>query len=200
MPQMKPPSSHKTEHADPHEQHNPVPKIVLGLVAGLVVWAASYIWTERADGLAQLGDRRDAQALAQGAAAGGARVADGKQLFAANCQACHQATGQGLPGVFPPLAGSPLVTGDPVVLSQIVLHGLTGPVEILGTTYNGVMPAFGEQLGDTELAAVLTHIRSEWGNQAPPIDAAAVGAARKWSESRKDPWHSDELHKLAGAQ
>ncbi len=165
-----------------------------------MVWAASYIWTERADGLAQLGDRRDAQALVAQNAAGGARVADGKQLFAANCQACHQATGQGLPGVFPPLAGSPLVTGDPVVLSQIVLHGLTGPIDILGTTYNGAMPAFGEQLSDAELAAVLTHIRSEWGNQAPAVDAGAVAAARKWSASRKDPWHSDELHKLAGSQ
>jgi mono/diheme cytochrome c family protein len=185
------------ENADPYEKHNPVPRLVLGVVAGLVIWAIGYIWTQRADGLAELGDRRDPATLTQ-AAGGSARVADGKQLYAANCQACHQATGQGLPGVFPPLAGSPFVTGDAELPTQILLHGLTGPVEVLGATYNGAMPAFGEQLGDAEIAALLTHIRTEWGNGAPAVDAAAVAAARKAAESRKTPWRVEELPKPTG--
>ncbi|CAG9168144.1 cytochrome c [Cupriavidus respiraculi] len=184
------------ENADPYEKHNPVPRLVLGVVAGMVIWAIGYIWTQRADGLAELGDRRDPATLAQ-AAGGGGRVADGKQLYAANCQACHQATGQGLPGVFPPLAGSPFVTGDAQIPAQILLHGLTGPVEVLGATYNGAMPAFGEQLGDAEIAALLTHIRAEWGNGAPAVDAATVAAARKEAESRKTPWRVEELPKPA---
>ena len=186
---MKPPA-HKTENADPHEQHNPVPKVVLALVCGLLVWAVSYIAIERADGSAALGDRRDVAALA--ASAGQGTVADGKQLFAANCQACHQASGQGIPGVFPPLAGSPWVTGEPDRLAQILLHGMTGPLDVLGTTYNGAMPAFGEQFSDAEIAALATHIRGQWGNGAAPVEAAQVAAARAASTAQKEPWHGGE--------
>ncbi len=187
---MKPSQAHKTENADPVEQHNPVPKVVLALVCGLLVWAVSYIVIERADGTAALGDRRDAAALA--APAGQGTVADGKQLFAANCQACHQAGGQGIPGVFPPLAASPWVNGEPDRLAQILLHGMTGPLDVLGTTYNGAMPAFGEQFSDAEIAALATHIRSQWGNHAAPVDAAQIAAARTASAAQKEPWHGGE--------
>ena len=186
------------EHADPYEQGNPVPKVVMGLVLALVVWGVSYIFVQHANGDVSLGDQRDPAALAGGAAPAGA--ASGAQVFAARCQACHQATGKGLPGVFPPLAGSPLVTGDPAVTVQIVLHGLTGPVEVLGATYNGAMPAFAEQLGDDELAAVLSYVRSQWSNTALPIAAAAVAEGRKRSASRNEPWHGTvEIEKALAA-
>lgn len=188
------------EHADPFEQTNPVPKVVMGMVLALVVWAVSYIFIEQAGGDVALGDQRDPAALTAGAgAAPGA--ANGAQVFAARCVACHQANGQGLAGVFPPLAGSPWVTGDPALAAQIVLRGLTGPVDVLGTTYNGVMPSFAGQLSDDELAAVLTHVRGQWGNAAAPVSAAVVGAARTLSAAHTDPWRgTEEISKALSAE
>lgn len=182
--------SRSTEHADPHEQYNPVPRVVLALAAALVVWAVAYIVMETPDGIAALGDRRVPAALGQGAPAGSQAV-DGRQLYTANCQACHQANGQGLPGVFPPLAGSEWVNGDPQILSLIVLHGLVGPIEVRGSSFAGAMPTFGGHLGNAEIAALLSFVRGEWGNAAAAIDAEAVAVARK-SFERSEPWKGAE--------
>lgn len=180
-----------SENADPFEQHNPVPKIVLALVMALVVWAVCYIFVQELGGDVELGDGRDPIALAGGTAAGSGSV-DGAQVFAANCQACHQASGKGLPGVFPPLANSSWVTGDPLVVSHILLHGMTGKIDVAGTTYDGAMPPFGAQLKDEELAAVLTHIRSQWGNTAAAVSTAQITAARTAGAERKQPWHGTQ--------
>lgn len=187
---MKPDNTQNTEHADPYEQNNPVPKVVMGLVLALVVWASSYIFLEEANGLAELGDGRDPATLA--AAAPSSQGIDGAQIYAANCQACHQATGQGLPGVFPPLANSEWVKGEPSTLVQIIVHGMTDSIEVAGTTYNGAMPTFGTQLSDAEIAAVASHIRSQWGNNAAAIEANTVATAHKASEAQSEPWHGQE--------
>ncbi|AGW94350.1 MULTISPECIES: c-type cytochrome [Cupriavidus] len=176
------------EHSDPHEQYNPVPRVVLGLVCGMVLWAVGYILIARPDESSALGDQRPASALVGTGGKSTGRV-DGAQVYAANCQACHQAGGQGLPGVFPPLAGSPWVTGDPGPLVQLVLHGMTGEIEVLGKTYSGSMPAFGAQLADNELAAVLSYVRSNWGNSAPAVEPDALAAARQLSADQKAQWN-----------
>lgn len=184
------------EHADPHELNNPVPRVLLGMIAALVVWGVYYIFASSPNSMAGLGDRRDVSTLVADVAAEGG-VIDGKQLFTAACQACHQASGQGLPGVFPPLAGADWVTGDPAVLAQIVLHGMTGPITVSGNSYNGAMPAFGQQMGDAELAAVLSFIRDAWGNGRPAIEASTVRAAREATQGRTKPWAGeDELRKM----
>jgi mono/diheme cytochrome c family protein len=194
---QQPEQSRKSEHADPHEQYNPVPRVVLGLALALVVWAVAYILMARPDGLAGLGDQRLPNTLAQGTAPLQGATVDGRQLFVAKCQACHQANGQGLPGVFPPLAGASWVKGPAEIPVQILLHGLNGPIEVAGTTYNGAMPAFGEQLNDAELAAVLSFVRGEWGNSSPAVDVEVVQGARKASAERTDPWPSvAELEKF----
>ena len=72
-------------------------------------------------------------------------VAAGRQVFTKNCQACHQATGRGLPGAFPPLVGSEWAVGSPEVLARILLNGFQGPVTVAGGTYNGAMPAWRER-------------------------------------------------------
>jgi mono/diheme cytochrome c family protein len=174
------------ENADPHEQNNPVPKVVLGLVFGLVVWAVAYIFWQEPDGMAALGDHREPAALAAGA--GEKKALDGAAIFANTCQACHQATGKGLPGVFPPLAGSEWVLAAPEHISQIVLHGVTGQITVLGASYSGAMPAFGGQFSDAEIAAVTTFVRSQWGNSADKISAEQVAQARAASAERTDPW------------
>lgn len=191
MPSQQNKPNNHSEHADPFEQHNPIPKIVLALVMALVLWAVCYIFVQELGGDVELGDRRDPIALAGGAAAGSGSV-DGAQVFAANCQACHQVTGKGLPGVFPPLANSSWVTGDPIVAAQILLHGMTGKIEVAGVTYEGAMPAFAQQLKDEELAAVLSHIRSQWGNAASAVSTAQITAARTASAERKQAWHGTQ--------
>lgn len=192
------------ENPDPHEQYNPVPRVLIGLVAALLVWAVYYIFSAAPDSTAAMGDRRDPAALAQGAAgeggAGESGAIDGRQIFAASCQACHQATGQGLPGVFPPLAGSRWITGDPAILARIVLHGLTGEIEVSGATYNGAMPAFGEQFGDAELAAVLGYVRGAWGNGAAEVEPSLVEAVRRETAGQAGPWQGQaQLMQAVGA-
>ena len=187
MPQ--PQQTRNSEHADPHEQHNPVPRVVIGLVLALFVWAIGYIVLERPDGMAGLGDQRDPMVLAPSEADTAGAAINASQLFVAKCQACHQAAGQGLPGVFPPLAGASWITGAPEAPLQIVLHGMNGAIDVAGTTYKGAMPAFGEQMNDAEIAALMTYVRSQWGNASAPVDVAAVQAARKASAGRTEPWN-----------
>ena len=104
-------------------------------------------------------------------------IVDGKAVFAANCVACHQATGKGLPGVFPPLDGSEWVNGDARVLANIVLHGVNGAISVAGASFNGSMPNF-DRLSDAELAAVLSHVRASWSNHADAITPDLVAAQR----------------------
>ena len=129
----------------------------------------------------------------RGAAGAAVPPVDGAAVFSGHCAACHQATGLGLPGVFPPLAGSEFVNGDPGRLARLVLRGLTGPVTVARATYNGAMPAWADQLQDGEVAAVLTYVRSHFGNSAGPIAADAVAAARTATASRTSPWTAGEL-------
>jgi mono/diheme cytochrome c family protein len=133
-------------------------------------------------------------APSQGALGGGAgAVADGAAVFSSRCAACHQATGQGLPGAFPPLAGSEYVLGDGERVVRIVLRGLTGQVSVKGQDFNGAMPAWADQLSDAEIAAVLTYVRSSFGNAASAVTPDVVAAQRSATASRTAPWTVGEL-------
>jgi mono/diheme cytochrome c family protein len=136
---------------------------------------------------------KSAKPAAQAAAATPKQLADGKQVYATTCAACHQATGEGTAGVFPPLAGSEWVTGDEGKLARIVLQGVTGPMEVAGETYNGMMPPWGGTLKDADIAAVLTYVRNSWGNKAAPVTTARVAAIRAATSSRTTPWTAAEL-------
>jgi mono/diheme cytochrome c family protein len=122
-----------------------------------------------------------------------AQAPDGRKVYSATCAACHQPTGQGASGTYPPLAGSEIVTGDEAKLIRVVLHGLTGEIEVQGETFNGAMPAWGPTLKDDDIAAVLTYVRSAWGNKAAPVSAATVAQIRAATASRKTPWTAAEL-------
>jgi cbb3-type cytochrome c oxidase subunit III len=106
-----------------------------------------------------------------------AAAPDGKAIFAAKCSACHQATGLG-GGPFPPLAGNPdVLSADTSGILNTVLNGRSGPIKVNGRTYGGAMPAWKGQLTNAELAAVLTYVRSAWGNKAAVISEDQVAAA-----------------------
>jgi mono/diheme cytochrome c family protein len=141
-----------------------------------------------------------------GGAAVAAPAADpievGRKLYNnAACNTCHQPNGQGLPGAFPPLAGSEWVTGSEERVIRIVLHGLVGPIKVKGADYNSAMPAFGRVAGsgynwtDDKVAAVLTYVRQEWGNQAGPISTEKVAEIRA-KEGDHKPWAAADLEKL----
>lgn len=96
-----------------------------------------------------------------------ALAADGATVFKQNCAACHQANGQGIPGAFPALAKDKFVVGAPQPVIATLLKG------------RNAMPSFKDLLKDDQIAAVLSYVRSSWGNSAPAITPAAVAAARK---------------------
>jgi mono/diheme cytochrome c family protein len=122
---------------------------------------------------------------------------DGGQLYTLYCSACHGVDGKGATGgAFPPLAGSPWVLGDAALSAKIVLHGLHGPIEVDGRTYNLEMPPQGGVLPDDQIAAILTHVRSSWGNQAGKVTTEFVKATRDANADRKAPWTAAELLKL----
>ena len=105
-------------------------------------------------------------------------AARGAQLYASTCAACHQATGTGLPGAFPPLVKNPSVlNADPAKHIRVVLNGMTGePIE--GVTYPSPMPPFGAALSDADVADIVNHERTSWGNQAKQVSADQVKALR----------------------
>ena len=111
--------------------------------------------------------------------AAGAPAGNGAKVYQTNCSSCHQVNGEGSPGAFPPLAGNPVVTGDPAKVIHIVKFGLSGAVTVNGKTFNGMMPAWGTQLSNADIAAALTYVRSSWGNKASAITEAQVAAVSK---------------------
>lgn len=183
-------SPQQRENPDPHEQAHPVPGSMRLLMAILLVFGVAYISAADIEAPAAWGDGRTAAELGGAPAAGAARV-DGAALFAALCAACHQANGQGLPGVFPPLAGSEWVRGQPTTTAAIVLHGIQGGLTVKGIRYQGAMPAFGGQLSDEQIAAVLTHVRSQWGNAAAAVSAETVAQTRAAHRQRDVPFEGD---------
>jgi mono/diheme cytochrome c family protein len=120
----------------------------------------------------------------------------GRHIFMANCAACHQVTGLGLPGAYPPLAGSEWAKGPYERIVRIVLGGLSGPITVKGTSFNSSMPSLGQSLRDVQLAAVLTYIRSEWDNNAPAVSSEKVKEIRASVGTRAGPWSPEELLKI----
>ncbi len=106
------------------------------------------------------------------------QIKAGQQLFTGTCSVCHQANGQGLPGVFPPLAKSDFIAADPKRPVDIVLHGLTGKVKVNGTEYNSVMPPM-TQLADDEVANIVTYVLNSWDNPGGRVTKDEVAKARE---------------------
>jgi nitrite reductase (NO-forming) len=105
------------------------------------------------------------------------RILFGKRTYDQNCLACHQPDGKGIPGAFPPLAGSDYLLSNPKRAIDILLNGLSGKITVSGKDFNGVMPAV--QLTDESVANVLTFVLNTWGNNGGEITPQEVAARRK---------------------
>ena len=176
------------EKEDPNESNRPLPWFLVMSLGAMAMWGAFYIYSTPSGEESAFGDQRTVADLRPPVVlAGAAPAVDGKQLYGAKCAACHQGSGLGVAGVFPPVAASEWVIGDEKILTNILLHGVNGEMIVKGTTYKGAMPAW-KSLSDDELAAVLTYIRSDWGNAAPPIKAETIKIQRELTKARTEPY------------
>lgn len=149
------------------------------------------------------GEKNAAAKGPKGPALKGAELASwerGKALYVgeAICFSCHGPDGSGVQALGPPLAPSEWVTGKPETLIQIMLHGITGPIDVGGQTYTTTaeMPALGgnPMFTDQKLADVATYVRNEWGNKASAVTADFVKKQREASKDRTGrPWTAAEL-------
>ena len=115
------------------------------------------------------------------------------------CGGCHQGSGMGVPGQFPPLAGSDWAMGGTERNIRVVLHGLVGPIKVKGADFAtpNAMPPQGAVLSDQDIANVLTFIRNSWGNKAGLVTKEMVQKVREAEKARATPWTAAELDKYA---
>jgi mono/diheme cytochrome c family protein len=176
-----------------------LPMWIVGLLSLLLYWGCNYV-DNRGGDFSELvyEPYRSTNELAA-CRPGGDTGPNGRVLYESpfGCVACHQSSGAGAPGIAPPLAGSEWVLGPPNRMIRIPLTGLTGPIKVLGNEYNLNMFAVGAALKDEELAAILTYIRSSWGNKASKITPEQVKKVRDELKGRADPQTAEELQKLA---
>lgn len=189
------------EKEEPKEGFTPMPLFLLGFISAMIFLGSVYFVHYRGDFDPLVYDTRyDAEAAKEIASAPKPLTPDqiialGRRHYT-TCASCHTPTGVGVPGAFPPLAGSEWVNGSEEGLVRILLHGMSGPITVKGNPYNGNMPAFGPGGGynwnDAKIAQVLTFIRQEWGNTGAPITAEKVAEIRK-SAARTKPWTDAEI-------
>ncbi|MBP9912767.1 MAG: cytochrome c [Opitutaceae bacterium] len=187
---------------DTDAHYRMLPLALLFIFSGLIFFAGTYLNRYSGHFHGNIFDERQLPTTGQVVAVKIDPVVLGKKQYALACITCHMPNGQGLPGVYPPLAGSEWVDGGEERLISIVVHGLKGPVTVKGTTYSAAaMPAFGQVAGggynwtDEKIAAVLTYIRQEWGNTGAAITTERVTEIRTKEEGRKE-WTEAELLKL----
>jgi len=179
-----------------------MPLMLLFVFSGFIFLAGTYLNRYSGHFSAEIFDERQIPGGVVAVAPKMDPVTLGKKQYDLACVTCHMPTGQGLPGVYPPLVDSEWVNGSEERVISIVLHGLKGPITVKGKVYSAAaMPAFGQVQGggynwsDEKIAAVLTYIRQEWGNQSGPIDTATVTAFRE-QEAGRGEWTEEELLKL----
>lgn len=103
-------------------------------------------------------------------------IEKGKAIYNKNCVTCHQASGQGVPSVFPPLAKSDYLNADVNRAIKQIIKGATGPMIVNGKKYNTPMPA--QTLNDQQIADVLTYVYGSWGNSNKIITPEMVKSQR----------------------
>ena len=193
------------EHKEPTAETTPIPMWLSAVCGVAMVWAGTYFGIFNGGLSGSIYNEYESSPAALfplptkvggGAAAEAPKsLADiGKGVYG-QCVACHAAAGQGNAATnIPPVAGSEWVTGSEKRLVAILLKGLGGPITVAGKPYaGGVMPGWEATLNDKKIAAVVTYIRANFGNNAPEISEAKVKAARAEFADRKAPWTEAEL-------
>ena len=196
---------------EPIAEERPVPVFLIVLSLLLLFYASLYLMEHGGDGSNKLQNGGAFPAIVYDPYATFSEVQthnpidpaqigkiEGAKVFNQVCVACHQSTGQGLAGQFPPLAGSEWVLEEgPNRTIRLVLNGLTGPIDVKGAPFNNTMPPWKEVLTDDQIANVLTYVRSEWGNKAPAVTSAQVKKIRALEAGKGDNWTAPDLLKTS---
>jgi mono/diheme cytochrome c family protein len=174
--------------------------VMTGVALGVLVFAGLNLWFGRPfiptiEDLPTVFRPLPPTAAAMAAAAPSGPTDPGEQVYQTVCAACHQPTGQGLPGSFPPLAGSEWITADPETPIRVVLMGLSGPISVKGAQFTSLMPP-PPGLDDDKIAAVLTFVRSHFGNNAGAVTKDQVAAVKQSLAGRTKNFTSEELSSL----
>jgi len=179
-----------------------LPLALLFIFSGLIFYGATYLHHYSGHFHADVFNETASPAGATAAAPKIDPIVLGKRSYEQVCATCHQATGLGVEGVYPPLAASEWVTGSTDRVIRIVVHGLKGPITVEGKQYGAAaMPAFGKVPGggynwnEDRIAAVLSYIRQAWGNTASAITPEQVAAILQQEGPRKE-WTEPELLKI----
>jgi len=186
------------EDGEPRITRNPIPSWLIVLFCLLFFWGQLYI-SDHAGGFqrevyAPFGSTNEVDAANPKDEAAKARLM-GKDIFDKTCSLCHQPNGLGKEGTAPPLAGSEWVLApSPSRMVHVDLYGLNGPISVEGKQWSLAMVAWKDSYSDEQIAAVVTYIRSSWGNNASACTPAQVAAARK--EGHTGPETSTDLLKL----
>jgi mono/diheme cytochrome c family protein len=190
-----------SDDLEPQAEGAAMPVWLFVLLMVLIYWAMQHL-DRRAGGFNKMvyGPYQSYKQLADYAPKSGPEmlIARGQSVYTTVCAPCHQPTGLGTPGQYPPLAGSEWAQGPANRVIRIPLHGLSGPIQVNGQEINASMPniAVSLNLSDEDLAAILTYVRQAWGNKAPPITPAEVKSVRAETSSRTSPWTAEELLKI----
>lgn len=195
------PAAHEPE---PVAERRPVPVFIILLLVLLVYLGDMYVMEHGADVMGKAGPfprqvfypQTTYEQLVEANPIDPVQEAkrQGQLVFNTVCAACHQANGQGLAGQFPPLAGSEWVkTEGANRIIRAVLNGLQGPITVTGAAFNNSMPPWKDTLSDEQIANVLTFVRSEWGNAAPPVKLDQVKKVREKVASSSAPESEENL-------
>ncbi|MEC8219156.1 MAG: cytochrome c [Verrucomicrobiota bacterium] len=189
------------EKEEPQEGFSPVPIFLMFIFAALCFWGGVYL-VEHSGGYRWDAYSPDFNPYADAPKPIEISLFDrGAKVYRNQCAQCHQADGNGVLGVYPPLVASNWVTGHPQVVSRILINGLNGPIVVKGSNYNGNMPAFGSSglaLSDKDIAGVITYIRQEWGNSASEVTVATIAEYSDLYAGRSVPWQAIDLKEGLG--
>ena len=188
------------EDTEPTALRRVVPLWLIISFAVLVYWGALYFDARGGGFHAQVYEPyRSIEEVAtlQPKTAEGEALARGRRVFQVYCMVCHQASGLGTPGQFPPLAGSEwALAQSPNRIIRLVLNGGQGPIQVKGQTFGAAaMPPWKDLLKDEDIAAVLTYVRQnkDWGNSAPEVKPEQIKAIRDKIKDRTEPFTAEEL-------
>jgi mono/diheme cytochrome c family protein len=171
---------------------------ILFILSGLILFSGTYLNRYTGHYSPLIFNETAKPSTGEQAAAAVDPLVLGQKEFQNICITCHQATGQGMPGVYPPLDGSEWVNGSPERVIRIVLYGLKGDVHVEGHEFNAAaMPVFGQEpnspynWSDDKIAAVLTYVRQAWGNKSGPITTEQVDAVKQAVGTRAEMSEAD---------
>lgn len=187
----------QSQKPDKPHGYSALPLVLLGLMCAIVFFGSIYLvhYSIRFDPLVVNSHANRAKSDDSGPAKL-TRAQLGKSVYLTNCATCHQPNGMGVPGAFPPLAGSEWVAGSEERIIRIVLHGLQGPIKVAGNDFNNVMAPLGAVLKDEQIANVLSYVRQTWDNSAPDVEPATVAKVRADTASHTGYWTAEELLKI----